>query len=94
LGSRAPLQVVGYVPAALELVAVVEHVGRFVNEDALSWFWKPEYAAVIAGGVPPARKEPLDAVTVSGAGLTTPEPGAYVMVYAGSEAPEHVLAPA
>ena len=38
--------------------------------------------------------EPLDAVTVRGAGLTTPVPGAYVMLYAGSEAPEHVLAPA
>jgi hypothetical protein len=30
--------------------------------------------------------EPLDAVTVSGAGFTVPEPFTYVKVYAGSEA--------
>jgi hypothetical protein len=82
------------VPTALELVAVVEHVGKVVSEEAPSPFWKPEYPAVIAGGRPPRPKEPLDAVTVRGAGLTMPVPGAYVMVYAGSEAPEHVLAPA
>jgi hypothetical protein len=34
-------------------VAVVEHVGWVVSEDALSPFWKPEYPAVIAGGMPP-----------------------------------------
>jgi hypothetical protein len=36
LGSRAPLQVVGYVPTALAPVAVVERVGGVVSEDAPS----------------------------------------------------------
>lgn len=78
----------------LALVAVVEHVGGVVSEEGFSPFWKPENAAVMVGGVPPCGKSPLDAVTVNGAGSTTALPGAYVMTYAGSEAPEHVLAPA
>lgn len=73
-------------------MAVVVHLGGVVSEDALSLFWKPEYPAVIAGGVPPWMNEPLDAVTVSGAASTTAVPGAYVMMYLGSEAPEHVFA--
>lgn len=76
----------------LELVAVVEHVGGVLSDDAVSPFWKPEYVAEMAGGVPPWVNEPLDAVTVSGVASTTAVPGAYVMMYLGSEAPEHVLA--
>ena len=77
----------------LALVAVVEHDGRVVSDDTVSPLRNPEYCAVIVGGVPPCVKEPLEAVMVSGAPSTTAVPGAYVMTYAGSEAPEHVLAP-
>jgi hypothetical protein len=65
-----------------------------LSDDAFSLFWKPEYVAEMAGGVPPWINEPLDAVTVSGAASTTAVPGAYVMAYLGSEAPAHVFAPA
>ena len=76
----------------LEVVAVVEHVGGVLSDDAVSPFLKPEYVAEMAGGVPPWVIEPLDAVTVSGVAWTTAVPEAYVMMYLGSEAPEHVLA--
>jgi hypothetical protein len=76
----------------LELVAVVEHAGGVLSDDAPSPFWKPEYAAEMAGGVPPWVNEPLDAVTVSGVASTMAVPGAYVTVNPGSEAPEHVFA--
>jgi hypothetical protein len=72
--------VVGYIPGLLVLVAVVEHVGGVVSDDAVSALRKPEYCAVMEGGVPPWANEPLDAVTVSGAGSTTAVPGAYVMM--------------
>ena len=87
------MHVDGYFPAVLALVAVVEQDGRVLSDEGVSAFRNPEYCAVIVGGVPPWVKEPLEAVTVSGAPSTTATPGAYVMTYAGSEAPEHVLAP-
>lgn len=67
-------------------------MGGVWSDDAVSSFWKPEYVAEMAGGVPPFVNEPLDAVTVSGVASTTAVPGAYVMTYLGSEAPEHVFA--
>jgi hypothetical protein len=53
---------------------VVEQVGCVLSDEALSPFLKPEYPAVMAGGVDPYGMGALEAVTVSGAGVTLTEP--------------------
>jgi hypothetical protein len=74
LAPAAPEQLVEYVPTALDEVAVVEQVGLVVSDEADWPFTKPEYEAVIDGGVPPNVIVPDDAVTVSGAGVIETDP--------------------
>jgi hypothetical protein len=54
----------------LELVATLLQLGWVVSELPLSLFTKPVKPGVIVGGVLPNIIEGLEAVTMSGAGLT------------------------
>jgi hypothetical protein len=67
------LELYGLPETELEVVAVVLHVG--VTVGARSPFSRPVYPAVMTGTVPPYVIDPLEAVMVSGAGVTTTEPG-------------------
>ena len=56
------------------LVAVVEHVGFVVRDEAVSPLTKPEYPAVMVGTAPPYVIAGLEAVMISVAWLTVTEP--------------------
>jgi len=62
------------VPAGLDEVAVVEHVGAVVREAAVWPFTNPEYDAVMVGGVLPYELDVDDAVMAREAGPTLTEP--------------------